>query len=106
MIRKVETQPLGHASAGCIFKNPAGGSAGQWIERLGMKGLARGGASVSERHANFIVNTAGRARARDVLCLIEEVRARVEASFGVRLETEIVVAKEEALSDQYSALSM
>ena len=103
MLKKAETQPLGRASAGCIFKNPDGGSAGQWIAGLGMKGLAHGGASVSRCHANFIVNTAGRARAEDVLCLIEEVRARVKFSFGVRLETEIVMAGDESVSAQPAA---
>jgi UDP-N-acetylmuramate dehydrogenase len=110
MIRKARTQPLGHASAGCIFKNPVnspdGGSAGEWIEKLGMKGLTRGGASVSECHANFIVNAAGRAQAADVLCLIEEVRARVKTAFGVRLETEIVMASENSSSDQLSLSSL
>jgi UDP-N-acetylmuramate dehydrogenase len=92
MRQKALTQPLNHHSAGCIFRNPAGGSAGKWIDALGLKGLSRGGARVSERHANFIVNPTGEARAEDVLFLVEEVRSRVERTYGVRLETEIVVA--------------
>ncbi len=92
MRKKVATQPLGIPSAGCVFRNPPGASAGRWIESLGLKGLSRGGAKVSERHANFIVNTTGCARATDVLMLVEDVRSRVERHFGVRLETEIVLA--------------
>ncbi|MBI4604435.1 MAG: UDP-N-acetylmuramate dehydrogenase [Planctomycetes bacterium] len=91
MLRKSSTQPLGEASAGCAFKNPAGASAGRWIDELGLKGLRRGGARVSERHANFIVTDRGSASARDVLDLLEDVRGRVERAFGVRLETEIVL---------------
>ena len=75
-----------------VFKNPPGGSAGRWIDELGLKGLRRGGACVSERHANFIVNANGLARAGDVLSLVDEIRARVLGAFGVRLETEIVIA--------------
>ena len=91
MRKKVASQPLNMPSAGCIFRNPHGGSAGRWIDSLGLKGLSRGGAKVSERHANFIVNATGCARALDVLSLVEDVRSRVERHFGVRLETEIVV---------------
>jgi UDP-N-acetylmuramate dehydrogenase len=90
--RKARTQPLGLPSAGCVFKNPPEGSAGRWIDALGLKGLRRGGACVSEQHANFIVNAEGRARASDVLSLVDEVRSSVLRAFGVRLETEIVIA--------------
>lgn len=92
MIRKAKSQPLRFPSAGCIFRNPPGASAGQWIESLGLKGLTRGGARVSERHANFIVNASGSARAGDVVSLIEEVRERVHRSYAFRLQTEIVLA--------------
>lgn len=91
MLRKVETQPLGEASAGCIFRNPEGESAARLIDGLGLKGLRRGGAVVSGLHANFIVNSECRATAGDVLGLIEEVRARVADARGIRLETEIVL---------------
>jgi UDP-N-acetylmuramate dehydrogenase len=90
--KKAARQPLGIPSAGCIFKNPAGGAAGKWIEDLGLKGLRSGGAKVSEVHANFIVNDTGSARAEDVLKLVGEVRSRVERTYGVTLETEIVLA--------------
>ena len=92
MRRKCVMQPLAFPSAGCIFRNPPGLSAGKLIDQLGLKGMQRGGAKVSERHANFIVNANGYARAEDVVSLLKEVRARVERSFGVRLETEIVLA--------------
>jgi len=84
------SQPLGQKSAGCIFRNPPGGSAGRMIDELGLKGHAVGDARVSERHANFFVN-AGKASAVDMLALIAEVRGRVENSFGVTLENEVVV---------------
>jgi len=84
------SQPLGQKSAGCIFKNPPGASAGRMIDELGLKGLSVGDARVSDRHANFFVN-AGKASAKDMLALIAEVRERVQKSFGVILEHEVVV---------------
>ena len=84
------SQPLGQKSAGCIFKNPPGASAGRMIDELGLKGLNVGDARVSDRHANFFVNT-GKASAKDMLALIADVRERVEKSFGVILEHEVVV---------------
>ncbi|RME37026.1 MAG: UDP-N-acetylmuramate dehydrogenase [Planctomycetota bacterium] len=85
---KQASQPMAEHSAGCIFKNPPGASAGRLIERAGLKGTACGRARVSERHANFIVADRG-ATAADVLRLIDLVRRRVEEAFGVELETEI-----------------
>jgi UDP-N-acetylmuramate dehydrogenase len=84
------SQPLGQKSAGCIFKNPPGVSAGRMIDDLGLKGLSVGDARVSDRHANFFVNV-GKASAKDMLTLIADVRERVEKSFGVILEYEVVV---------------
>ena len=84
------SQPMGQKSAGCIFKNPPGASAGRMIDELGLKGLSVGDARISERHANFFVN-AGRASARDMLTLIADVRDRVEKTYGVKLENEVVV---------------
>ncbi|MGC1414188.1 MAG: UDP-N-acetylmuramate dehydrogenase [Candidatus Acidiferrum sp.] len=84
------SQPLGQKSAGCIFKNPPGASAGRMIDELGLKGLSVGDARVSDRHANFFVN-AGKASAKDMLALISDVRERVQKSFGVILEFEVVV---------------
>jgi UDP-N-acetylmuramate dehydrogenase len=86
------SQPLNQKSAGCIFKNPPGFSAGRMIDELGLKGFSVGGARVSDRHANFFVN-AGGASAADMLNLISEVRERVRQSSGVTLEEEVIVWK-------------
>ena len=84
------SQPLNQKSAGCIFKNPPGGSAGRMIDELGLKGLRAGDAMVSDRHANFFVN-AGRASCTDMLALMEMVRERVFAANGVQLENEVIL---------------
>jgi UDP-N-acetylmuramate dehydrogenase len=84
------SQPLGQKSAGCIFKNPPGASAGRMIDELGLKGTSVGDARVSDRHANFFVNS-GQASAADMLALISDVRQKVEAVYGVTLENEVVV---------------
>jgi UDP-N-acetylmuramate dehydrogenase len=84
------SQPLGQKSAGCIFKNPPGGSAGRMIDELGLKGFAMGDARISDRHANFFVNV-GQATAADMLALIGDVRERVRGAYGVTLENEVVV---------------
>lgn len=84
------SQPLNEKSAGCIFKNPPGASAGKMIDELGLKGHRVGGAVVSERHANFFVNRFG-ATADDLLSLIESVRQRIRAAFGYDLEEEVIV---------------
>jgi UDP-N-acetylmuramate dehydrogenase len=88
--KRRSSQPLGQKSAGCIFKNPPGASAGRMIDELGLKGHSVGDARVSDRHANFFVN-AGKASAKDMLALIADVRARVHKAFGVELENEVVV---------------
>lgn len=88
--RKEERQPLHQKSAGCIFKNPEGVSAGFLIERAGLKGCAIGDMVVSKKHANFILNL-GIGNSRDALALIELVEREVEKRFGIRLEREIVV---------------
>jgi UDP-N-acetylmuramate dehydrogenase len=81
-------QPLVFPNAGSIFKNPPGAFAGRLLEEAGVKGLERGGARVSERHANFIVNQGG-ATAEDVRSLMEEMRERVGARSGIRLQAEV-----------------
>ncbi len=86
------SQPLNQKSAGCIFKNPPGASAGRMIDELGLKGHRAGGACVSERHANFFINQ-GSASCADMLALIADVRERVRCQFGVELENEVVVWK-------------
>ena len=88
--KRRSSQPLNQKSAGCIFKNPPGGSAGRMIDALGLKGHRVGDAMVSDRHANFFVN-AGHATCSDMLRLIEDVRDRVRAATGVELENEVIV---------------
>lgn len=91
MQRRRERQPIHDRSAGCVFKNPPGPfTAGQLIERAGLKGLAIGGAMISSVHANFIVNL-GWATARDVLRLIDFAREKVYKEFRVELRLELVV---------------
>jgi UDP-N-acetylenolpyruvoylglucosamine reductase len=88
-----ETQPVA-ASAGCIFKNPGGISAGKLIDELGLKNLSVGGARVSEVHANFIVNDGG-ATAGEVLALIDRIREAARLESGIELETEVSIIGEE-----------
>lgn len=85
---KKRSQPLADRSAGCIFKNPEGQSAGALIDRAGLKGHRCGQARVSEHHANFIV-TGPDATASDVMQLIEVVRDRVQTVHGTELEVEV-----------------
>ncbi|GAB6097268.1 UDP-N-acetylmuramate dehydrogenase [Desulfatiferula olefinivorans] len=96
---RTKSQPLSLPNAGCIFKNPANGDpAGKLIDSAGLKGLSVGGARISERHANFIVN-ANKARAKDILALIATVRERVFSRWGVMLDTEVqIVGQEETAS--------
>jgi UDP-N-acetylmuramate dehydrogenase len=89
-IMKKATQPLSFQSAGCIFKNPRGLSAGALIEQAGLKGIRVGAAEISDRHANFIVTNAG-AKSDDVLRLIDLTRSKVSEQFGVDLELEIKI---------------
>jgi len=88
--KRRSSQPLNQKSAGCIFKNPAGGSAGRMIDELGLKGHRVGDAMVSDRHANFFVNAA-HATCSDMLKLIDDVRERVRTAYGVELENEVIV---------------
>jgi len=89
-IVKKAAQPLAHQSAGCIFKNPRGISAGMLIDKAGLKGTRVGGAEVSDRHANFIVVDRD-ASSHDVLQLIDLVRSHVAEQLGVELELEIEI---------------
>ena len=90
--KRRSSQPLNQKSAGCIFKNPPGGSAGRMIDELKLKGHRVGGAMVSDRHANFFVN-AGKATCADMLRLMDDVRGRVRAGYAVELENEVIVWK-------------
>ncbi len=87
--RRSSTQPLTMPNSGSIFKNPEGDSAGRLIESSGLKGCGMGGAGVSIKHANFIVNK-GNASAKDVIKLIEHIQTVVEEKTGTKLEQEII----------------
>jgi UDP-N-acetylmuramate dehydrogenase len=101
--RRSATQPLGIPSSGCMFKNISLAdkmrlgiqtpSAGYLIDKAGLKGLRVGGASVSEVHANFIVND-GTATSQDVLDLVHDIQVKIKAKFGVDLEKEVIVLGE------------
>ena len=95
LARRNAAQPLGVPSCGSVFRNPEGDFAGRLIEQAGFKGRRIGGAMVSDKHANFILN-AGSATAADIEALIAEVRAAVERASGVRLELEVRVIGEPA----------
>ncbi|HSH78723.1 MAG TPA: UDP-N-acetylmuramate dehydrogenase, partial [Herpetosiphonaceae bacterium] len=82
------------SSCGSSFKNPSGTSAGRLLDAAGLKGTRVGGAVVSDRHANYIVNLGG-ATANDVLRLMEIMRARVFDEFAVELEPEVEIVGEQ-----------
>jgi len=94
--RRRKTQPLALPNAGSVFRNPPGAHAAKLIEACGLKGLARGGARVSELHANFIVNPRGAASAADIEWLIAEVQRVVREVHGVELEPEVRLVGEAA----------
>jgi UDP-N-acetylmuramate dehydrogenase len=91
---RAKTQPTNQPSCGSVFKNPEGDFAARLIEVTKLKGYSIGGASVSEKHANFIVNT-GTATATDIENLIKYVRRRVQYLHGVELQTEVCMVGEE-----------
>jgi len=88
--KKRISQPLDFPSAGSVFKNPEGFFAAKIIEDCGLKGRSAGGAQISEKHANFIVNR-GNARADDVLALIAQIKAAAKEKFAVDLKEEIEI---------------
>ena len=89
-IYKKNTQPLNTRNAGCIFKNPRGMSAGAMIDRAGLKGTKIGGATVSEKHANFITAEDG-CTSSDVINLIDKIKETVKEKFDVELELELQI---------------
>ena len=94
------TQPLSLPSAGSMFRNPSADvSAGELIDKAGLKGLRQGGAEVSTKHANFIVNK-GDAKASDVLALMAQVQDIVFDRFAVHLEPEVMIIGQEAGSQE------
>ncbi len=88
--RKRAAQPLGEASAGCIFKNPTGDSAGRLIDAAGCKGDRAGNVEVNEKHANFFINK-GNAECRDFYKLMEKVKSKVKKQSSIELEPEIKI---------------
>jgi len=98
--RRGKTQPTHQPSCGSVFKNPPGDHAARLIEQSGLKGYVIGGACVSEKHANFIVNT-GKAKAADIEALIAHVQQTVNNNYGISLQTEVCMVGEtsEALSE-------
>ncbi len=96
LAKRIATQPLNLPNAGSVFRNPPGDHAARLIEQCGLKGHAIGGALVSEKHANFIVNANGEATAADIEALIEHVGNVVHARTGVRLEPEVRIVGERA----------
>jgi len=96
LARRLATQPLELPNAGSVFRNPPGDHAARLIEASGLKGRDLGGARISEKHANFIVNPKGRARASDIEALIALARDTVAQRFGVELVPEVRVIGEAA----------
>jgi UDP-N-acetylmuramate dehydrogenase len=93
LAERARKQPLGLPSCGSVFRNPPGDFAARLIETAGLKGRRRGGAEVSAKHANFIINTGG-ATAADIEALIAEVRATVAGRHGVTLQPEVHIVGE------------
>ncbi len=90
--RRKEKQPLEYPNIGSIFKNPKNDYAARLIEKVGLKGCTIGGAQISERHSNFIINK-NNAKFEDVISLIEICKKRVFNEFGITLEEEIIILK-------------
>ena len=96
LAKRIATQPLSLPNAGSVFRNPPNDHAARLIESCGLKGLERGGARVSEKHANFIVNPKGAARAADIEWLIHEVRNKVFEKTKIELVPEVRIVGEAA----------
>ncbi len=96
LAKRIATQPLQLPNAGSVFRNPPGDHAARLIESCGLKGLVRGGAHVSEKHANFIVNPDGAASAADIEGLILEVKKTVLEKTGADLVPEVHIVGEPA----------
>ena len=94
LAQRIGSQPLNLPNAGSVFRNPPGDYAARMIEACGLKGCTIGGARISERHANFIVNAGGRGRAADIEALIEHARRTVKDRFGIELHPEVRIVGE------------
>ncbi len=95
LAKRAATQPVGTANCGSVFRNPPGDHAARLIEQCGLKGKRIGGAVVSQKHANFIINE-GDASAADIEALIAQVRQRVARQTGITLQTEVRIVGEPA----------
>jgi UDP-N-acetylmuramate dehydrogenase len=94
LAKRLAEQPLDLPNAGSVFRNPPGDHAARLVEACGLKGYAIGGARISEKHANFIVNPKGKARAADIEALIEHARDTVKERFGIVLVPEVRIIGE------------
>jgi UDP-N-acetylmuramate dehydrogenase len=94
--KRMVSQPLDLPNAGSVFRNPPGDHAARLIEAAGMKGITEGGARVSEKHANFIVNPEGRAGAAEIEMLIGRIQLAVREKFGIELIREVRIVGEKA----------
>ncbi len=97
LAQRIASQPLNLPNAGSVFRNPEGDHAARLIEACGLKGFGIGGARISEKHANFIVNPQRRARAADIEALIEHARRTVKERFGIDLQPEVRIVGEAAV---------
>ncbi|TBR12824.1 MAG: UDP-N-acetylmuramate dehydrogenase [Rugosibacter sp.] len=97
LARRIATQPLGLPNAGSVFRNPPGDHAARLIEAAGLKGVWSGGAQVSEKHANFIVNPDGKATANEIEMLIDKIRFEVNKKFAVQLVPEVRIVGKNAV---------
>ena len=96
LAQRIATQPLNLPNAGSVFRNPEGDHAARLVEACGLKGFAIGGARISEKHANFIVNPGGKAKAADIEALITHARQAVKDRFGIELVPEVRIIGEAA----------
>ena len=96
LAKRIAEQPLDLPNAGSVFRNPPGDHAARLVEACGLKGHEIGGARISEKHANFIVNPKGKARASDIEALIEHARKAVKERFGIELVPEVRIIGEAA----------
>lgn len=96
LARRIASQPLELPNAGSVFRNPPGDHAARLVEACGLKGCTRGGASISQKHANFIVNPARKATAADIEWLVAHARDVVRAATGIELAPEVRIAGEAA----------
>ncbi len=90
MKKRIASQPIGRLCAGSVFKNPPGFFAGELIEKTGFKGYYSGGACISSKHANFIINT-GKASSQDIFNIISAVQKKIKMLYNIELEPEIKI---------------